>query len=178
MLPEIEEYVSEDDLWEGFELAHPRLLGALLDVVSEAMRREPEVKLEQLPRMADFARWIAAAAPAFGWDAKSCSMPMHTTARRRTRRRSRPRRWWPPCASWVGARVPRPSCSPPGSRRWVTAIYAGSWNGVRERASSAPSASSTHARDDGDDGGMHTHSGDDTRSQVRVTGLDPVKEGK
>ena len=69
MLPEIEEYASEADLWEAFDLAQPRLLGALLDVVSGAMRREPEVKLEQLPRMADFARWTAAAAPALSWDA-------------------------------------------------------------------------------------------------------------
>jgi hypothetical protein len=65
MLPTIEEYASEDDLWDAFELAHPRILGA----VSEAMRREPTIKLDELPRMADFARWTAAAAPALGWDA-------------------------------------------------------------------------------------------------------------
>jgi hypothetical protein len=67
MLPVIEEYISETDLWERFERAQPRLLGALLDVVSEAMCREPEVELGELPRMADFARWTAAAAPALGW---------------------------------------------------------------------------------------------------------------
>ena len=50
-------------------MARPRILGALLDVVSAAMAREPEVELDELPRMADFARWTAAAAPALGWDA-------------------------------------------------------------------------------------------------------------
>jgi hypothetical protein len=69
MLPTIEEYASEDDLWDAFELAHPRILGALLGVVSEAMRREPAIKLDEPPRMADFAQWTAAAAPALGWDA-------------------------------------------------------------------------------------------------------------
>jgi hypothetical protein len=68
-LPRIAEYVSEDALWEEFKQAQPRLLGALLDVVAEAMRREPTVKLDHPPRMADFARWTAAAAPALGWDA-------------------------------------------------------------------------------------------------------------
>ncbi len=47
----------------------PTILGALLDGVSMALRRLPEVeaKLNSLPRMADFALWVEAAAPAFGW---------------------------------------------------------------------------------------------------------------
>ncbi len=68
MLPTIEEYASEDDLWQAFELAQPRILGALLDVVSHAMANAPTIELDGLPRMADFARWTAAAAPALGWD--------------------------------------------------------------------------------------------------------------
>jgi hypothetical protein len=68
MLPTIEEYASEDDLWQAFELAQPRILGALLDVVSHAMANEPTVKLDSLPRMADFGRFTAAACPALGWD--------------------------------------------------------------------------------------------------------------
>jgi hypothetical protein len=68
-LPTIEEYVSEDDLWQAFDLARPRILGALLDVVSHAMANERKVTITELPRMADLARWTAAACPALGWDA-------------------------------------------------------------------------------------------------------------
>lgn len=47
----------------------PAILGALLNGVSMALRRLPEVeaKATSLPRMADFALWMEAAAPAFGW---------------------------------------------------------------------------------------------------------------
>jgi len=47
-----------------FDKARPRLLGALFDAVSCAMRRLPEIHLEDAPRMADAARWITAAEPA------------------------------------------------------------------------------------------------------------------
>ena len=39
----------------------------MLDAVSMALRRYSAVKLEKPPRMADFAKWAAAAAPALGW---------------------------------------------------------------------------------------------------------------
>lgn len=68
-LPRITEYVSEDDLWDEFERARPQLLGALLDTVAHAMANERTVELAELPRMADFARWTAAACGAVGWDA-------------------------------------------------------------------------------------------------------------
>ena len=69
-LPRIqpEERRTEADLRAEFETMRPLLLGALLDVVSEAIRRHPAVKLDSLPRMADFARWITAAEPALGWE--------------------------------------------------------------------------------------------------------------
>jgi hypothetical protein len=47
-----------------FELARPRLLGALLNAVSCALKRLPDIQLEEAPRMADAARWITAAEPA------------------------------------------------------------------------------------------------------------------
>ena len=37
-----------------------RLLGALLDAVSHGLQVLPDVHLQRLPRMADFARWAAA----------------------------------------------------------------------------------------------------------------------
>ena len=45
----------EKDLWREFELARPRLLGALLDAASHGLRTLPHVRLDRLPRMADFA---------------------------------------------------------------------------------------------------------------------------
>jgi hypothetical protein len=59
---------TEEDHWRAFEEARPRILGALLDVVSAAMRNLPSVRLDGLPRMADFAKWVAAAESALGWE--------------------------------------------------------------------------------------------------------------
>jgi DNA polymerase-1 len=54
--------------WQEFRVAQPGILGALLDVAVTALAGEAEVMLEGgLPRMADFAVWSAAAAPALGW---------------------------------------------------------------------------------------------------------------
>lgn len=53
-------------LWEAFNEAAPRILGALLDAVSAAIRNLPTTTLDQLPRMADFALWATAAEAACG----------------------------------------------------------------------------------------------------------------
>ena len=50
----------EADLWKEFETERPRILGALLDYISRGIRKLPDTKLDKLPRMADFALWIAA----------------------------------------------------------------------------------------------------------------------
>ena len=50
----------EKELWREFELARPRLLGALLDAASHGLRTLPHVRLDRLPRMADFAIWATA----------------------------------------------------------------------------------------------------------------------
>jgi len=69
MLPTIPESRrrAETEFWLEFEQARPRLLGAFLDVAAAAMKRLPEVELADLPRMADFAKLVVAAEPAFGW---------------------------------------------------------------------------------------------------------------
>jgi hypothetical protein len=59
----------EKDMWQAFEAAHPALLGVLLDGVACALRRLSDISLARLPRMADFAKWATAAAPALGLDA-------------------------------------------------------------------------------------------------------------
>ena len=50
----------EQELWAEFERERPRILGALLDVVAAGLRALPDVKLDRLPRMADFAVWATA----------------------------------------------------------------------------------------------------------------------
>lgn len=58
---------DEAAFWASFEKARPRILGALLDATSTALRNLPMTSLERMPRMADFALWVMAAEPAFGW---------------------------------------------------------------------------------------------------------------
>jgi hypothetical protein len=56
---------SERQIWHDFELARPRLLGSLLDAAALGLRNLRNLKLEQLPRMADFALWGTACETAF-----------------------------------------------------------------------------------------------------------------
>jgi hypothetical protein len=63
----IERYTQEREFWKRFEEAHPRLLGALLDVVVDALGKLPEVRLSETPRMADFATFATAAESALGF---------------------------------------------------------------------------------------------------------------
>jgi hypothetical protein len=55
----------ETALWREFELARPRILGALLDTAAHGLQMLPQVRLRQLPRMADFALWATACESAF-----------------------------------------------------------------------------------------------------------------
>jgi hypothetical protein len=59
---------SEAELWREFEIARPRLLGALLDAAVHGLRTLPNIRLTSLPRMADFALWATACEPAL-WPA-------------------------------------------------------------------------------------------------------------
>ena len=55
----------EHALWREFELARPYILGALLDAVAHGLHMLPQVRLQRLPRMADFALWATACESAF-----------------------------------------------------------------------------------------------------------------
>lgn len=66
-IPE-EERQAEDELWTDFEAEQPKILGALLDAMAHGLKRLPEIRLDNLPRMADFAKWATACETAF-WDA-------------------------------------------------------------------------------------------------------------
>ena len=56
---------TESELMDAFEEVRPRIFGALLDGLSEGVRRYGGVTLERLPRMADFFRWAVACEGAY-----------------------------------------------------------------------------------------------------------------
>ena len=55
----------EQELWAAFEAERPRILGVLLTAVARGLAELPRTKLDKLPRMADFALWMAACETAF-----------------------------------------------------------------------------------------------------------------
>jgi ribosomal protein L37AE/L43A len=58
---------TEAELWAKFNLIAGKVLGGLLDATAQAIKTFREVELESLPRMADFAIWLAAAETSLGW---------------------------------------------------------------------------------------------------------------
>lgn len=60
--------VEEERFWSEFEAARPEIFGAMLDVLADAMKLYPSVRLQRLPRMADFAKWGFAVTKALGRD--------------------------------------------------------------------------------------------------------------
>ena len=66
--------ISEDkrlelsSLQDAFERDNPAILGGIFDTLAEAMKIYPTVRLQQLPRMADFTRWGYAIGEALGKD--------------------------------------------------------------------------------------------------------------
>jgi hypothetical protein len=63
---------TDTEVREAFAEAQPRILAALLDMVAMGLRRYEDVREERrhLPRMADFALWGFAVAPAIRWSAE------------------------------------------------------------------------------------------------------------
>lgn len=62
---------KETDVWADFAAAHPAALGALLDLLAKVLHKLPTIKLDRLPRMADFAEVLAALDAVTGWDSLS-----------------------------------------------------------------------------------------------------------
>ena len=62
-----EERLDEETFWSQWAAVHPQLLGAVLDLAAQVMARLPAVKLTRKPRMADFARILAAGRPVKHW---------------------------------------------------------------------------------------------------------------
>ena len=58
---------TESEIDAELDAMRPAVLGALLTAASAALANWPTTRPENLPRMADFGRWVEAGAPAFGW---------------------------------------------------------------------------------------------------------------
>jgi hypothetical protein len=62
---------TEEEFWELFETQRPALLGAIFDVLSDAMGlMHSGITMPSIPRMADFAKWGYAIAEAAGLGGK------------------------------------------------------------------------------------------------------------
>jgi hypothetical protein len=48
---------TEAEFWNEFEAKRARLFGMLLTATADGLQKLPEIQLDALPRMADFARW-------------------------------------------------------------------------------------------------------------------------
>ena len=68
-LPRIPEHArrTEAELHAALDRIRPVLLGDLLTAVSTGIRRRDHVRLERLPRMADYAQWVVSCEPALPW---------------------------------------------------------------------------------------------------------------
>jgi len=58
---------EERDVWEAFEKDRASIVGGALQALANAMAIYPKVKLDKLPRMADFTRWGYAIAEVLGY---------------------------------------------------------------------------------------------------------------
>jgi hypothetical protein len=70
-----DERLDEEAFWADWKTAHPRILGAVLDLAANVMARLPSVTLARKPRMADFARILSAV------DAELGTSALHRYAR-------------------------------------------------------------------------------------------------
>jgi len=57
---------TEDTLWSQFDRDRAKILGAIFDILSEAIRLYPTLNLHTTERMADFTQWGCAIAQAMG----------------------------------------------------------------------------------------------------------------
>lgn len=62
------ERLTDDEMKARLDSLHPQLLGLILDTTAVGLRREKEIKIHNLPRMADFASWVMACEPALPWN--------------------------------------------------------------------------------------------------------------
>lgn len=63
----VEKRQEEQAIWNGFKADLPMIFGGVLDTLSKAMAIKPTLKMDNLPRMADFALWGCAISQALGY---------------------------------------------------------------------------------------------------------------
>jgi hypothetical protein len=63
-----DERKDEKSLYAEYQAVLPRVLGAIFDAVSVAIKNLPNTHMEKLPRMADAAKFVTAAEEALGWE--------------------------------------------------------------------------------------------------------------
>ncbi|WP_332236846.1 hypothetical protein [Sporolactobacillus sp. KGMB 08714] len=63
--------IEEHQVWKDFAGDLPKILGGALTILSKAIDLYPQVKLDTLPRMADFAKWGYAIAEVLGYGGDS-----------------------------------------------------------------------------------------------------------
>ena len=61
---------SEEELWEGFDAGHSRLLGAAFDALAGGIRARESLELSRRPRLADWGEYAAGVYEALGWGAE------------------------------------------------------------------------------------------------------------
>ena len=59
--------LPEDEVDMMFEANRGEILGGIFDALAKAIEKYPEIKLERLPRMADFTKWGCAIAESLGY---------------------------------------------------------------------------------------------------------------
>ncbi|MCC7389536.1 MAG: hypothetical protein IT431_12280 [Phycisphaerales bacterium] len=59
---------TETEILAEYERLRPGVLGAILDAVASALKRQGEVSFPTLPRMADLTIWVTAAEAGIGWE--------------------------------------------------------------------------------------------------------------
>lgn len=74
--------LQEGEFWKRFYDEAPSILGGLLDALSKAIRIKDIVKLDGLPRMADFAHWACAGALAMGIKQQDFQLALDTNTLR------------------------------------------------------------------------------------------------
>jgi len=57
---------TETDVYAELDKILPGILGAILDVIADGLKKLPDTKLDHMPRMADFALWSKACEGALG----------------------------------------------------------------------------------------------------------------
>lgn len=62
---------TERELMDEFDKDCPRIMGFLYDSLANSMRLVSKVSMPEMPRMADFCKFVTACEPCWGWEAGS-----------------------------------------------------------------------------------------------------------